>query len=134
MSESEPTDRERGLAMLQEFYAGDVADIPEGTMPFFDVMLESLFAKVWPRDVLSIRDRRLLIMGVIAAQGKTDVWGLQAKAALTLGELTPDELRETLITLAPYAGYPHTASLTPACEAAIAAHEADADADGSAEA
>jgi 4-carboxymuconolactone decarboxylase len=125
MSESELTDYERGAAMIQEVYAGDIADLPKGTMAFHDVMLESVFAKVWPRDVLSLRDRRLLIMGVIAAQGKGEVWGVHAKAALKKGEVSPEELRETLIILAPYAGFPNAASLIVECEGAIAAYQSD---------
>ena len=58
-------------------------------------------------------------MGVIAARGSTDVWKLQAQSALKRGELTPDELREMLITLAPYAGYPVVAPLIGPCETAI---------------
>ena len=127
MSESEQSDYERGAAMMREVYAGDIVELPQGTMAFTDVMLESLFAKVWPRDVLSIRDRRLLLMGVIAAQGKTEVWGIQAKASLKRGELSPDELRETLIMLAPYAGYPNVASLIGECEGAIASWESEQD-------
>ncbi|MYB04218.1 MAG: carboxymuconolactone decarboxylase family protein, partial [Acidimicrobiaceae bacterium] len=56
---------ERGVAMVTEVYQGEVPALPEGTMAFNDVMMRSLFAEVWDRDVLSIRDRRLLIMGVI---------------------------------------------------------------------
>ena len=110
---------ERGVAMVTEIYQGEVPALPEGTMAFNDVMMRSLFAEVWDRDVLSIRDRRLLIMGVIAARGATDVWKLQAQSALKRGELTPDELRETLIALAPYAGYPVVAPLIGPCETAI---------------
>ncbi len=110
---------ERGVAMVTEVYQGEVPALPEGTMAFNDVMMRSLFAEVWDRDVLSIRDRRLLIMGVIAAKGATDVWKLQAQSALKRGELTPDELRETLIALAPYAGYPSVAPLVGPCETAI---------------
>ena len=110
---------ERGVAMVTEIYQGEVPALPEGTMAFNDVMMRSLFAEVWDRDVLSIRDRRLLIMGVIAARGATDVWKLQAQSALRRGELTPDQLRETLIALAPYAGYPVVAPLIGPCETAI---------------
>ena len=110
---------ERGVAMVTEIYQGEVPALPEGTRAFNDVMIRSLFAEVWDRDVLSIRDRRLLIMGVIAARGSTDVWRLQAQSALKRGELTPAELRETLIALAPYAGYPVVAPLVGICETAI---------------
>lgn len=112
---------ERGSEILAEIYAGDVVVLPEGAMAFNDVMVKTLFAEVWgDRGVLSVRDRRLLIMGVIAARGQTDVWKVQAKAALKRGELAPDELRETLIMLAPYAGYPNVAGLVTACEEVIA--------------
>ena len=116
----EQSDFERGAAMLRRVYAGDVVDIPEGDFPFNDVMLETIFAQVWDRDVLDIRSRRLLIMGVIAANGQVDTWKIQARAALRRRELTPDELRETLIMLAPYAGYPNVAALLLPTEEVIA--------------
>ncbi len=50
--------RERGLEMIKKVYAGDVVVPPAGNV-FTDVMLEQVFAEVWARDVLSIRDRRL---------------------------------------------------------------------------
>ena len=113
---------ERGAAKLREVYAGDLVDLPEGTHRFNDVMLRTLFAEVWERDdVLDIRSRRLLIMGVIAARGQADVWKVQARAALKRGELTPDQLRESLVMLAPYAGYPSVAGLVAAGEQVIAA-------------
>lgn len=111
---------ERGAAKLDEVYAGTVPVLPEGTLAFNDVMVRTVFAEVWSRDVLSVRDRRLLLMGVIAAAGAVDVWKIQARAALANGELTPDELRETLILLAPYAGYPKVAGLVGVCESVIA--------------
>lgn len=114
---------ERGIEMITEVYAGNVTAMPEGTMPFYDVMMRSLFAEVWDRDVLSIRDRRLLLMGVIATQGQSDVFVLQATAALEREELTPDELRECLVILAPYAGYPNVASLLMPVEEAIGSYE-----------
>ena len=46
---------QRGAAKLREVYAGDVVDLPEGTMAFNDVMLRSLFAEVWDRDLLDVR-------------------------------------------------------------------------------
>ena len=126
MSEEE-TLYEKGARNLNEVYAGDVSAMPEGTMPFLDVMMRTLFGEVWERDVLSIRDRRLLLMGVIASQGQGDIWRIQAKSALKRGELTADELRETLIILAPYAGYPNVASLLGHCESVISEWESEQD-------
>ena len=115
----DPSRYEQGAAMIREVYAGNVVDLPEGAMPFNDVMMRSLFAEVWDRDVLPIDSRRLLIMGVIAARGQTDTWRIQARDALDRGELTPDELRETLVMLAPYAGYPVVAPLIVPTEEVI---------------
>ena len=115
-----PTAYDRGVAKIREIYAGDVVDLPEGALPFNDVMMRSLFAEVWDRDVLPVRDRRLLLMGVIAAFGQSEIWRIQARAALKNGELTPDELRETLVMLAPYAGYPNVGGLVAPCEEVIA--------------
>ncbi len=117
MAESER--RKRGVEMIKEVYAGDVIVPPEG-FTFTDVMLEQVFAEVWSRDVLSIRDRRLLLLGIIAEKGETNTFGIQAKAALKRGELEPDELRELLLMIAQYAGYPRAASLVGVIEQKIA--------------
>lgn len=110
----------RGARKMTEVYAGEVPVLPEGTMAFNDVMMRTLFAEVWDRDTLSVRDRRLLIMGVIAARGSVDTWKIQAAAALSNEELSPDELREALVALAPYAGYPSVAPLVAETEGVIA--------------
>lgn len=125
MSDDRPSRYERGAAKLREVYAGDVVDLPEGTMAFNDVMIRSLWAEVWDRDVLDIRSRRLLILGVIAANGQVDTFKIQARAALRRRELTPDELRETLVMLAPYAGYPNVAGLIVPVEEVINSWVAD---------
>lgn len=112
--------RQRGVEMLKEVYAGDVVVPPPG-MAFADTMLEQLFAEIWTREELPIRDRRLLIMGIIAEKGEPMTFGIQAKAALKRGELTPDQLRETLLMIANYAGYPRAAALLGVIEQTIAA-------------
>lgn len=116
---SDDSQFDRGAARFEEVYGNTMKAIPEGVMAFNDVMLRSLFAEVWSRDVLSIRDRRLLVMGVIAARGAVDTWKVQAATALANGELTAEELRETLILLAPYAGFPSVAPLVAETEAVI---------------
>jgi 4-carboxymuconolactone decarboxylase len=111
----------RGVAKIKEVYAGDVIVPPKGAMAFTDLMLESLFAEVWTRDVLSMRDRRLILLGAIGALGEKDTFGIQAKASLKNEELTPEQLREVLIMLANYAGYPRAAGMLGVVEQQIAA-------------
>ena len=119
MSNRSSASYERGQVVLRNIYAGDVVTLPEGTMPFSDVMVPTLFDQVWGRDVLDVRSRRLLLMGAIAANGHLETWKVQARAALKRRELTPDELRETLVMLAPYAGYPNVSGLVVTCEEVI---------------
>lgn len=114
--------RKRGLEMIKQVYAGDVVTPPEGNV-FTDVMLEQLFAEVWSRDVLSIRDRRILLLGIIAEKGEAMTFGIQVRAALKNGELTPDEVREFMLMIAQYAGYPRAAALVGVIEEQIAAFE-----------
>ena len=110
---------ERGAAKIKEVYAGDVITPPKGAMAFADTMLEQLFAEVWTRDVLSMRDRRLLLLGAIAALGESMTFGIQSKAALKNGELEPEQLRECLLFLTQYVGYPRAAGLVGVIEKAI---------------
>ena len=117
--------RQRGIEKIKEVYAGDVVTPPAGASEFADTMLEQLFAEVWTRDVLSMRDRRLLLLGSILALGEDMTFGIQSKAALKNGELTPDELREVLIFLVHYVGYPRAAGMLGVVEKAI--NEASAD-------
>lgn len=118
---------QRGLALLHEVYDGDVVALPEGVMDFTDVMIRSLFAEVWDRDVMSIRDRRLLILAASVGASTHQAWKTHARAALKKGELSPQQLRETLIILAPYCGYPNVSSLIPVCEELIAEFESTKD-------
>ncbi len=111
---------ERGAEMIKEVYAGDVVVAPKGAMAFSDLMLESLFAEVWTRDVLSMRDRRLILLGAIGALGEQGTFAIQCKAALKNEELTPEQLREVLIMLANYAGYPRAAGMIGVVEKTIA--------------
>ena len=116
---------ELGAETMRAVYNDRVPVMPEGTIPFNDVMLRSLFAQVWTRGELEMRDRRLLLMGVIATMGEGATFKIQCRAALDNGELTPAQLRESLIMLAPYAGYPRAAGLLFPMEEAINEWEAE---------
>lgn len=117
---SDPKRRERGVEMMKKVYAGDVVTPPPGVMPFSDLMLEQLFAEVWTREELSVRDRRLVLLGIIAALGEKDTFQIQVRAAVKNAELTPTQVREVLITVANYAGYPRAAGLIGPTEQTLA--------------
>ena len=118
MSNSER--RQKGIDKLLEVYCGDIAVLPEGASAFFDIMVEQLFSEVWTREGLSQRDRRLLLLGAIAALGEGMTFAIQTKAALKNEELDENQMREVLIHLAQYVGYPRAAGLLGPMENAIA--------------
>jgi 4-carboxymuconolactone decarboxylase len=111
---------QRGLETMGKVYAwGTVPDLPGD---YFAVTVEHLFGDIWNREGLTIRDRRLLILGVIAALGETSVLPTQLDAALANDELTPDQLREIAIFLSHYVGWPRGAAFNNHVEARIAKH------------
>ena len=111
---------ERGLEKFKEVYCGDVVALPRGSSEFFDLMMENLFCDVWTRPSLDQRVRLMLMLGAIAALGEGMTFGIQAKAALKNDELSPEQLREVLIHLTQYVGYPRVAPLIAVVEKQIA--------------
>ena len=118
--------RALGEEKIKDVYAGDVIVPPEG-YAFTDVMLKQLFAELWTRDTLSMRDKRILLLGIIAEKGEAMTFKIQVKAALKRGEMTPEEARELLLFIAQYAGYPRAASMLLPCEEAIGEFEKEQD-------
>ena len=116
---------ELGNKTIQDVYAGDIVTPPEGSYTFTDVMLKQLFAELWTRDTLSMRDKRILLLGIIAEKGDAATFKIQAKASIKRGEMTPDDIRELHLFIAQYAGYPRAAALVGPIEEAIAEAEAD---------
>ena len=114
--------RELGEKTMADVYAGDVVAPPEG-YAFTDIMLKQLFAELWTRDTLSMRDKRILILGIIAEKGEAATFKIQVKAALKRGEMNAAEARELLLFIAQYAGYPRAASMLGPVEEAIAEFE-----------
>src|SRR5262245_50132922 len=100
--------RRRGLDMMREVYGWEVGYSPAYC---FGITVDQLFGDVWTRPGLNMRDRRLLLIGVLAGQGLNDVLDIQIPAALANGELSPDELREIAIFLTHYVGWPLGARL-----------------------
>ena len=104
--------RQRGLDKMSEVYGWEVTDDGGGPDDFYGLTVEHLFAEIWNREGLSNRDRRLLLLGALTAQGNTDVADIQVGAALGNGELTPDELEEIALFLCYYTGWPNGTKLS----------------------
>ena len=116
--ERDPERRRKGLETMAAVYGWP--EVGDGDGDFFGYTAEHLFAEIWNRPGLSFRDRRLLLIGLLVGRGLHDVIPLQVAAALHNEELSPDELREIVILLTHYAGWPDGAKLNSQVEDLIA--------------
>lgn len=99
----DPELRARGLAMMEQVYGWKMQD---GPGEHFRYTADHLFADIWSRPGLSVRDRRLLLLGALTAQGLIDVAEIQVGAALHNDEFDEVQLREIALFLCHYLGWP----------------------------
>jgi 4-carboxymuconolactone decarboxylase len=107
--------RQRGLEMIQEVYQGRVNIDPDLT-PHQAATVDHVFGEIWSRPGLDIRDRRLVIIGVLGMLGKSETLETQFGAALDRGELTPEQIHEIVLQLAHYVGWPLAGAAARAAE------------------
>lgn len=101
--------RSKGLEKMNEVYGWEMPNV-EGD-PFFDLTVDHLFGTVWTRPGLSMRDKRIMTLTVVAALGNADLAEIQANAALHNDELTGEELKEMAVFLTQYLGFPLASKL-----------------------
>ncbi|MGP3956662.1 carboxymuconolactone decarboxylase family protein [Nonomuraea sp. 3N208] len=89
------------------------------TVDSFGMSAERQFADLWSRTVLSVRERRLLLLGLLVGQGLDQLTEIQLDLALRAGELSETELREVVVFLAHYAGWARGAMLNDQVESLI---------------
>jgi alkylhydroperoxidase/carboxymuconolactone decarboxylase family protein YurZ len=99
--------RARGVAMMNRTYGPGFGDRLPAAIdnPSLAHTVDRLFAEVWARPYLTVRDRRLLTIGATAMLGRGDLLEVQLRGALANGELTDDQLRELALHLHYYAGW-----------------------------
>jgi 4-carboxymuconolactone decarboxylase len=101
--------RRKGLEKMNEVYGWEMPNV-EGD-PYFDLTVDHLFGSIWTRPGLSMRDKRILTLAAVTAQGRQDLAEIQVNAALLNEELTEDELKEIAVFLTHYVGFPLGAGL-----------------------
>jgi 4-carboxymuconolactone decarboxylase len=113
-----------GLAKMNEVYGWQSGDFPGD---FFALTRDHLFGEIWTRGGLTTEQRRLLLIGALAATGRHEIVDIQLDSAYRLGELDDTALREIVIFLAHYCGWPTAATLNGQVEKLIAKHRKDTD-------
>lgn len=103
-----------------DFFMGLIDQNIRGFAPALaDVSTDTLYHKVWRRPDLSVRDRNLISVTALIAQGLYDFVTVYTMRAKAVG-ITAEEMGELLSHLAFYAGTP---SIVPAISAVKAAYE-----------
>lgn len=101
---------EEGMAMRRQVL-GDAyvdkatANVDDFNRDFQRIVTEYCWGEVWTRQVLSNKQRSLNNLCIIATLNRAAEFELHVRGALRNG-CTPEEIRDTLIQVAVYAGIP----------------------------
>ncbi|KKC24565.1 carboxymuconolactone decarboxylase family protein [Sphingomonas sp. SRS2] len=97
----------RGLEVVGKVYGPDVRDAAAGRLsnPQTRETIAHLMGEIWTRPQLSVRDRRMLILGLSATLSDADTIRIIITGAILNNELTEEELDEIPLFLSFYAGW-----------------------------
>ncbi len=109
--------RRRGLAKMNEVYGWEMPDLPGD---YFALTADHLFADIWSRPGLSMRDKRIMTLSVVTALGLRDLAEIQVNATLHNAEMTEAELREMAVFITHYVGFPLGSTFNSVVEKVIA--------------
>ena len=101
---------ERGLAVRKEVLGADyveraLAGADDFNAEFQEMVTEYCWGGSWGRGVLAKQQRSILNLGMLAALGRSQEFGLHFRGALRNG-LSLDELKEVLLQITVYCGAP----------------------------
>jgi 4-carboxymuconolactone decarboxylase len=89
----------------ESVYMSVVRRPPGPPTPFREITVE-MISKVWGRPGLSLRERRLIVITLLAAAGQLVELDRHVRAAIDAGDLSSAELDEVALQIAMYAGWP----------------------------
>lgn len=103
---------EKGLKLRKEVLgeahvARSMANMDDFNKPLQEVVTEIGWGQFWTRPGLTRKERSLITLGVLTALGRPHELAVHTKGALNNG-CTKDEIREALIHVGCYAGFPAT--------------------------
>ncbi len=108
-----------GRMMDEETYRSSVAGLDQHAPGFADWMVVSLFGGTYQRPGLALRDRQIATLAALATLGSVEpqLEG-HVRTALRLG-MTPVEVTEVVVHLAPYIGTPRALAALRCVRAAL---------------
>jgi 4-carboxymuconolactone decarboxylase len=99
---------ERGQEVSRRLFGGVIPPLTRDMGTVAELVVKNVINDVWGRDVMPLRDRRLMVMGALASMTLTEELAVHIRAARALGELTWEEIDEIAVALSPYIGAPRT--------------------------
>ena len=101
--------RQRGEKLLEKMLGPEQARVRQGWRDncpdFEEYVVEFVAGEIWSRPGLDLRTRSLVTIAAVAALGRPLALELNIRMALNNGA-TRAEIIETLLHIAPYAGFP----------------------------
>ena len=119
---------QEGLRIRQEVLGEEYVDAAVGRAGEYDEELQKFvtdfcWRAVWGRPGLTRRERSLINLGMIAVMGREAELRAHTKGALNNG-CTKEEIREIMLQVAAYAGFPAALEGFRITKEVIEAHEA----------
>ena len=116
---------ERGLAVRRKVLGDAYVDEADAAKTAFDedlqkFLVEGVWGAVWSRPGLTLRERSLLTLALLAALGQHDAFAEHMRATQNTGASESD-VREALLHVAAYAGAPAASSAVKIAKAILAA-------------
>lgn len=98
--------RNRRRVLGDDWVDKSLAERTDFNSDFQAMITRIAWQEIWSRPGLDDRTRRLLVLAITASLGRWEEFTLHVRAGLTQGGFTKDELKETLMQTAIYAGVP----------------------------
>ena len=76
------------------------------TADFQSLITRYAWGEIWSRPGLDVRTRRVLVIGTLVALHHWEELAMHARAALSSGDLSPDDVKEIVLQQAIYCGVP----------------------------
>jgi 4-carboxymuconolactone decarboxylase len=114
MTETNDAERwNKGLEIVDQVYGPGSAAMMAGMegVPFVAETVNHVFGEIWSRPGLSMRDKRLMVIGATTMLGRADLLAIQIAGAIVNGELTEEQLNEMPLLMLFYAGAGNTTAL-----------------------
>ena len=96
--------REKGLEWFDRVMGFRPPAIPDD--PFLEVTVDHLFANVWSRPALGVKERRIATLVILMQLGNEQTLRMHFGAAMRQKQLSDAEIDELILHVAHYAGWP----------------------------